>query len=131
MCAELNIPLAKGKTLSCPYSYISTFVGLEINTMFIRIPQAKIDILKQIIQEFLTCRSVLLKELESLVGMFIYFGKAIKSRRAFNRRFYDAMKGASEAHLHVRLSAELRENLGKWARFVFKSVQWDFIFSLQ
>ncbi|XP_061175557.1 uncharacterized protein LOC133184484 [Saccostrea echinata] len=118
MCTELGTPLAEDKTIG-PVSVL-TFLGLEIDTinMLIRIPQAKVDILKQIIHDFLARKSVLLKELESLVGMLNFFGKAIRSSRAFNRRFYDAMSGASEAHHHVRLSVELKEDLYVWSKFL-------------
>ncbi|XP_052695666.1 uncharacterized protein LOC128174070 [Crassostrea angulata] len=120
ICTELNIPLAEDKTLG-PVSVL-TYLGLEIDTvnMLIKIPKPKVEILKQYVQEFLSRKSVLLKELESLVGMFNFFGKAIRSSRAFNRRFYDAMSGASEAHHHIRLLSELKDDLHMWAIFLEK-----------
>lgn len=73
ICTELNIPLAEDKTLG-PVSVL-TYLGLEIDTvnMLIKIPKPKVEILKQYVQEFLSRKSVLLKELESLVGMFNFF----------------------------------------------------------
>ena len=67
ICTELNIPLAEDKTLG-PVSVL-TYLGLEIDTvnMLIKIPKPKVEILKQYVQEFLSRKSVLLKELESLV----------------------------------------------------------------
>lgn len=111
ICTELNIPLAEDKGLG-PVSVL-TYLGLEI-------PKPKVEILKQYVQEFLSRKSVLLKELESLVGMINFFGKAIRSSRAFNRRFYDAMSGASEAHHHIRLFSELKDDLHMWAIFLEK-----------
>lgn len=81
ICTELNIPLAEDKTLG-PVSVL-TYLGLEIDTvnMHIKIPKRKVEILKQYVREILARKSFLLKELESLVGMFNFFGKVIRSRR--------------------------------------------------
>lgn len=49
-----------------------------------------------------------------MVGMFNFFCKGKRSSRAINRRFYDAMSGASEAHHPIELSSELKGYLCIW-----------------
>ena len=120
LCYEIDIPLADDKTIG-PVTTL-TFLGIEINTMemLMKIPQDKIEELLNIIQSFLNRKKLLKRELESLVGMLNFFGKAVRFSRAFSRRFYDAMSSVPEPHHHIRISSELREDLNMWHTFLRK-----------
>ena len=58
------------------------------------------------------------RELESLVGKLIFFSKAVRGSRAFNRRFYDAMIVVANPHYKVRVSSAVREDMHMWLQFL-------------
>ncbi|XP_062578413.1 uncharacterized protein LOC134240321 isoform X1 [Saccostrea cucullata] len=117
---DIGVPLAEDKTAG-PTTNI-TYLGLEIDTieMVIRIPQPKVVMLTDMIKDMLGKKKVTLRDLQSLVGMLNFFGKAIRSSRAFNRRFYDAMSGASKPHHYIRISIGMRSDLEMWLKFLQK-----------
>jgi len=47
-----------------------------------------------------------------------FFSKAVRSSRAFLRRFYDAMSGISRAHHRLRISSGIRQDLTMWLSFL-------------
>jgi len=72
-----------------------TFLGLVIDTdcMLICIPTPKIIELRALLTKYLDVKNISLLELQSLVGILCFFGRAIPTSRANTRRFYDAMAG--------------------------------------
>lgn len=117
-CMELGIPIAEDKSVG-PVTVL-TFLGLEINTdeMLIKIPQNKLDALKEMLEKFLFLKRVTLKDLQSLVGSLNFFGKAIRCARAFNRRFYDLTKHAKKPHHFIKLNEETKEDIRMWLTFL-------------
>lgn len=117
-CTELGIPLADDKSVG-PVTVL-TFLGLEIDSeeMLIKIPQNKLDSLIETLEGFLEKNRITLKELQSLVGSLNFFGKAIRSSRAFNRRFYDLTMHANKPHHYIKLNNETKEDLRMWLRFL-------------
>ncbi|KAK3104130.1 hypothetical protein FSP39_024643 [Pinctada imbricata] len=111
LCSDLGVPLAEEKTLG-PATRIN-FLGLEIDTleMMVRIPADKLDKLRQQLVKMLGCKKTTLLDLQSLTGLLNFCSKAIPSARAFIRRFYNAMQGMTNPHHHVRISAEMREDI--------------------
>ena len=65
-------------------------------------------------------KNVKKRELESLVGKLIFFSKAVRGSRAFNRRFYDAMILVAIPHYKVRVSSAVREDMHMWLQFLDK-----------
>lgn len=96
------------------------FLGFEIDTleMIIRIPEAKVNVLRNLIESFLGREKVRLQEMQSLVGMLNFFSKAIRSSRAFIRRMYDAFRGVFKPHHHIRLSVGIKSDLKMWLVFL-------------
>jgi len=117
-CHEFGIPLASDKSVGSVT--MLTFLGLDIDTenMLIKIPQSKLDALVQMLEQFLTGKKITLKDLQSLVGSLSFFGKAISSSRAFNRRFYDLMAHAKKPHHFIKLRAEVKEDMRMWLCFL-------------
>ena len=115
---ELGIPIAADKSVGP--TTIMVFLGLELNTndMSVRIPLHKIDELATLIAHFLSREKVSLQKLQSLVGKLNFFGQAVRSSRAFLRRFYDAMTPLKKPHHVLRLSREMREDLCVWQEFL-------------
>ena len=93
VCADLEVPIADEKSVGP--TTVLVFLGLELDSvnMLIRVPQQKIYQLFDMLKDILKHKKITLRDMESLVGMLNFFGKAIRSSRAFLRRFYDAMIG--------------------------------------
>ena len=87
VCDELGVPIAENKTAGP--SNIITFLGFIIDTvlMMVRIPEEKLQKLRNLLQPLLYKKKVSLKDLESLTGLMAYCSRAIPSSRAFIRRF--------------------------------------------
>lgn len=49
--------------------------------------------------------------MQSSVGTLIFFCKAIRSSRGFNRRIHDSICGCFKLHYHIRLSVESKVTL--------------------
>lgn len=118
VCKELGVPIAIEKSVNP--TTIMVFLGLEIDTneMSVRIPSHKIVELSSLIQIFLNRKKVSLRELQSLVGKLNFFGQAIRSSRAFIRRFYDAMTPLKKPYHMLRLSREMKDDLSIWLSFL-------------
>ncbi|XP_053383470.1 uncharacterized protein LOC128549826 [Mercenaria mercenaria] len=93
LCSTLGVPIAVDKSVGP--TTIMVFLGLEIDTneMLVRIPIHNVDELVGLLKGIMNRKKVSLKELQRLVGKLNVFGQAIRSSRAFTRRFYDAMSG--------------------------------------
>ncbi|KAK3084124.1 hypothetical protein FSP39_008557 [Pinctada imbricata] len=118
LCEELGIPLAVEKTLGP--STVLAFLGLEIDTnlMCVRIPDDKLNKLKEELSRMLNKKKTTLKELQSLTGLLNFCTRAIPAGRAFNRRFYDSMIGLSKFYHHVRINYEMKEDIRVWLMFL-------------
>lgn len=118
LAKEIGVPIAHEKTSGPTTKLI--FLGFEIDTleMIIKIPEAKVDVLRNLIQRFLDREKVRLQEMQSLVGMLNFFSKAIRSSRAFIRRMYDAFSGVFKPYHHIRLSVGIKSDLKMWLVFL-------------
>jgi hypothetical protein len=86
--------------------------------MVIRIPQEKLVEVRHKLHMVLSKKKVTLKELQSLVGLLNFCARAIPSVRAFNRRFYDAMRGICRPGRFIRVSVEMKEDILMWLSFI-------------
>lgn len=118
LCVDLGVPIAEDKTLGP--SCIMVFLGLEIDTimMVIRIPEDKLSEVKHKLEFVLKKKSIMLKDLQSLVGSLNFCARAIPSVRAFNRRFCDAMCGLINPKHHIRVSCGMKEDIQVWLKFL-------------
>ena len=118
VCKELGVPIATEKSIDP--TTVMVFLGLEIDTneMPIRVPSHKIEELTALLQDFLSRKKITLKQLQSLVGKLNFFSKAIRSSRAFLRRFYDAMLPLKKPHNFIRVAGEIKEDFRVWLDFL-------------
>ena len=117
-CKELGVPIAVEKSVDPTTSMV--FLGLEIDTneMSVRIPGHKIVELESLIRTYLNRKKVSLRDLQKLVGKLIFFGQAVRSSRAFLRRFYDVMSPLRKPFNMLRLTREIRNDLLVWLVFL-------------
>ena len=116
--AELGVPIATEKSKG-PVTVL-TFLGLEIDTneLAVRIPEEKLKLLIRDHKFYLSQNKITLQNLQSLVGSLNFFSKAIRSARAFNRRFYDLCAKAKLPHHLIRLNKEVKADIEVWLKFL-------------
>ena len=118
VCDELSIPLAGDKAIN-PCSKL-IFLGLEIDSslMMVQIPLHKLQESREILLHVLDHRKVTLREFQSMIGKLAFFGRAVRSSRAFLRRFYDAIVNIKQVHHRVRITASIRQDVKLWLAFL-------------
>lgn len=114
----MGVPIADEKLVGPVH--VLTFLGLEIDTdeMMVRIPQSKMNALVAELKKFSKENKITLKDLQSLVGSLIICSKAVRSARAFNRRFYDLTVKAKKPHHFIKLNSEVKEDMKVWLSFL-------------
>lgn len=114
----MGVPLNEDKTVQPTNCLI--FLGLEINTvnMQIRILQNKVRELANLLLYWVSKEKVLLSDLQAIVGKLNFSSKVIPGRRAFNRRFYNAMINLYKPYHHIRINCSMREDMVTLLRFL-------------
>ncbi|XP_060079761.1 uncharacterized protein LOC132559161 [Ylistrum balloti] len=85
--------------------------------MCVRVPAQKIQEIVQKIQSILKGPKTTLKAMQSLLGVLNFACKAIVPGRTFCRRLINATIGLTQPYHHLRVTAEIREDLKMWLRF--------------
>lgn len=118
VCKELRVPIAEEKSVG-PCA-ILIFLGLELdsNKMVVRIPPSKLSELRLLLVEVLGQRRTTLRKFQALIGKLSFFSRAIRSSRAFLRRFYDIMSKIRKPHHRIRISGEVRHDILMWLSFL-------------
>ena len=118
LCSYLGIPMAPEKTIG-PASTI-TFAGIELDSVLMeaRLPDEKLVKCRVLISEFLTCKKVTLKAIQSLTGLLNFACSVVVPGRAFLRRLIDLTIGVRAPHFLIRLSREVKEDLRVWQTFL-------------
>ena len=121
LCATLGVPLAEHKR-DGPTTCL-VFLGIEIDTvaMVLRLPNDKLQRLKEHLQNWGDREFCARKELQSLIGLLNHACKVVRSGRAFLRRMIDTLHGrVRDPHSGntVRLSMGFRSDLAWWCMFV-------------
>jgi hypothetical protein len=111
---ELGILIADEKSVGP----VTVWKSIRRMDMAIRIPQEKLEVLKADLIFYSEQKRITLKNLQSLVGSLNFFGKAIRSARAFNRRFYDLTMKAKKPHHFIKLNAERKADMHMWLYFL-------------
>lgn len=119
ICTQINLPIAKEKTERA--TKIITFLGLLINAIkhTVEIPSDKVEkALNQV--DFITqARKVTVLDMQRITGLLNFFTRAIVPGRAFTRRLYAAYSGRNLLqHHHVRVTGEMKLDLGMWRAFL-------------
>ena len=140
MCEWLNVPTAEEKTEWANTWVI--FLGMLLDGIkhVIAIPIEKRCKALHLLQNMLTKKKALVKELQSLAGLLNFFNRAIVPGRAFTHRMYSKFaqgsvygrgkQGSRETkilkHLkpfhHVNLDAEFRADCRVWLQFLSSEI---------
>ena len=116
--AELNIPIAPGKTF--PACTCLEFMGilLDSNKMEARLPVDKLTRLQATLLQWTTRKSATLQELQSLIGTLQFACKVIAPGRPFLQRIIHLTKGIKFPHWHIRLNSGFRKDISMWQHFL-------------
>jgi hypothetical protein len=110
----LNIPVAEDK-LEGPATALS-FCGINIDTedMAISIPQDKVDSVMSEMPRWCSRRTCTQVQLQSLVGKFNFFAKAIIPGRIFTRRLIDLIHTVKRPNHHITITRAARADIHWW-----------------
>ncbi|CAJ0928566.1 unnamed protein product [Ranitomeya imitator] len=127
MCKYFGVPVADEKTV-LPTTVIEFLeITLYSSTMECRLPEEKNIRLRAALLNFITKKKITLKELQSLVGLLNFAVKIIPIGRTFSHRLYDATRGFSSPHSHIRIASDLKEDARICLRmFCFTSIESSF-----
>lgn len=133
LCQRIGVPIANEKTTGP--ARVLQFAGITLDTdlMEARLPEDKLEKCRSCLNEFLTRKSVSLKELQSLIGLLNFACCVVVPGRAFLRRLIDLTKGIRKPHHHVRLTKDTKYDIMVWHDFLrsyngksfFLSSRWE------
>ena len=118
MACELGLQLATEKTQG-PSTSI-TFLGIELDPIkqSSRLPEDKLEVLKDHIGRLIESRKVSLKELQEMVGHLNFACKVVAPGRAFLCRLCDAMKGLHCPFHRMQMTSDMRQDFQVWSQFL-------------
>lgn len=118
VCERFGIPLAREKT-EWP-SVCVQFLGITIDSrlMEFRLPADKVSKLEHSLLMLIRRTKVTLKEMQSLLGLLAFASRVIPLGKLFARKLYSAITGLKSPSAHVRLSAEVKEDMLVWIQFL-------------
>ena len=124
---NLELTLTTCKSLGFPIKYqkikgpspIITFLGIELDThkMEARLPQDKLEHLKEELQKWNGRKSCQKRTLLSLIGRLSHACKVVVAGRIFLRRMIDRAKAVRRLHW-VHLTADFHSDLAWWISFL-------------
>ena len=118
LCKSINIPIKQQKTVR-PTTCI-TIYGIEVDSsaMITRLPEDKVDRIRNLLEQFKCRKKVLLKELQSLLGLLNFATTCVVPGRTFLRRLYDLTIGCKSQNFYIRLNNDARADLAMWYSFM-------------
>ena len=121
VCEEIAFPVSLEKTFWA--STKLTFLGLLIDTLnqCVCIPIDKINKAVDLILTVLNkdSKKVTLNQLQKICGFLNFLGNCVIPGRAFTRRLYAYTANVKlKPHHHIRINAEMRDDLIMWLAFL-------------
>ena len=120
ICKRINFPVSLDKTFRA--DTVMVFLGLLLDTVnqIVSTPVEKVERAELLIAEILNKKKMTLQQLQKICGFLNFLGRCVVPGRAFTRRLYMFMKGKTHLrpHHHLRISAEIREDLRMWLDFI-------------
>ena len=100
--------------------YSLQFAGITLDSvrMEARLPEEKLQKCRNLLTDFLARRSVLLRELQSLIGFLNFTCFVAVPGRAFLRCLIDLTKGVRQPYHHIQLSQDAQLDLALWLQFL-------------
>ena len=118
ICADIGIPLKREKTV-WPTTKLVIY-GIEVDSveMVSRLPEEKVSKINGMLKSFSKRKKVILRELQSLLGLLNFATGCVVPGRTFLRRLYDLTINVSNPTFFVTLNNEARADLAAWELFM-------------
>ena len=121
VCEAISFPVSLEKTFWGTTKLV--FLGLLIDTInqCVYVPIEKVHKAIMMIESVLNnkSRKVTLNQIQKICGFLNFLGRCVIPRRAFTRRLYTYTAGDKlKPHHHIRLNAEMRQDLMMWLTFL-------------
>ena len=115
---RLGFPVAPDK-LEGPITRL-VFLGFELDTvtMEVRLPDNKLDELKELVRQWLGRKSCTVKELESLIGKLGHAAQVVQPGKTFLRRMFELKSRMGQSRTRFRLNMGIRSDVTWWATFL-------------
>ena len=114
----IGVPIAEEKTVGPDTSLQFARITLDSVWQEARLPEDKLHKCDTLSTSFYSGRKVILKELQSLIGLLNFTCSVILPGRAFLRRLIDLTIGLRRPHHGIRLSKDAKADLKVWMRFL-------------
>ena len=95
-----------------------TFLGIELNSMTLSLPEEKLLLLQQELQSSLRLNRFTKRQLQSLAGRLSWAASVIRGGRVFLRRIFNTIRMLRHNAHRVRISSEARNDLLWWSKFI-------------
>ena len=115
---SLGVPVAVHK-VEGPATVV-TFLGIVVDTIRreLRLPQAKLDYIRNLVRIWRGKRSGKYKDFESLLGHLSHAAMVIRQGRTFLQHLFTILKGAQSRRHYVHLDITARADLLWWDYFL-------------
>ena len=120
-CTKLGVPMAAEKKEGPTTALV--FLGILLDTVAgeLRLPEDKLQRLRDLLEQWGTKKVCRRKELESLIGLLNHACKVVRPGRSFLRRLIDLLHQTGnrpEGDSLIRLSNACRADIAWWTEFV-------------
>ena len=131
LCTLLGVPLAPEKTQG-PATMLP-FLGIDLDTLLMQatLPEDKVLRMIEHTRFLLNARSVTLKRLQSINGLFNFACQILVPARAFIRSLFDITKGALRPYHHLSISKRAKKDLQVWEQFLLHFNRKSFFYNFQ
>lgn len=93
-------------------------LGLDSREQVLFVPEDKVQELLRLSGDMNAREFTHKRHLQSLVGKFSFVAAALPGARPFFRKLIDATRGRLSPYAKIQVSAEMREDLSMWSRFL-------------
>ena len=118
VCHRLGVPLALEKVEGPATSLTFLGITLDSHNMEIRLPDVKLERIRNEISAWLTKKSATKRQILSLVGLLQHATKVVRCGRSFVARMYSLAAKLRELTFFTRLTKEFRSDLYWWHLFI-------------
>ena len=116
----MELGLHKSPSKACPPSTCMTCLGVQINTvdMTLSVTPERLNELEVLLSHWLTKKSAIKSELQSLVGKLSFVSKCVRQSRLFLACILTLLRSVKCNHHHIKLSRAFYLDIHWWLRFI-------------
>ena len=117
-CEECRIPVAPAKTKGPDQKLAFLGITLDVSHFLAMLPEDKLSRCRELLQEALTRKTMMLRELQSLLSHLNFACRVVVPGRAFLRRVYALTQKAQKHYHHFKITKEVSADFETWYYFL-------------